>query len=92
MGKLPTCHSQHDVIAPGTDFAAAEAIATSLSLGCDDFEISIYRGAWRCMSTEALELRMMAVAPGSASEDGTRQQPLPPQGHQAPRVKVLWME
>jgi hypothetical protein len=49
IGKLPTCHFQHDVIAPGTDFAAAEGIATSLGLGCDDFEISIYRGAWRCV-------------------------------------------
>jgi hypothetical protein len=51
-------------------------------------EVSIDGGTRRCMSAEALQLRMVAIALRSSAQNGLREQGFAPKGDQALRIKV----
>ena len=74
-----------------SDFAAIERVPPRRGLNQDRPKISIDRAEWQSLRAKALELRMVAIAPGLSSEDCASKQAFAPERDQAPGVEILGM-
>ena len=75
----------------GPYLPAIKCIAAPLRLGMNSSEICIDGGTGRCVSAEALKLRVMPVAFCPPAQNGLREQRLAPQGNQALCIQIAGM-
>jgi hypothetical protein len=88
MGDLPVCDGYPGNPAHRASLAAVEAVTAPVRLGMNLGEVSIDGGTRRCMSAEAPQLRMVAIALRSSAQNGLREQGFAPKGDQTLRIKV----
>jgi hypothetical protein len=69
-----------------------EAVPAGARLVDDSREVALERGQGLGAGTEALELRVVAVAARLPAEHGSSQEPLAPQGDEASGVKEAGVE
>jgi hypothetical protein len=55
-------------------------------------KISVDRRPWRATLTKPLQLRVVSIANGIASKDGSSKERFPPQRDQACGIKILRMD
>ena len=68
-------------------FRSIERVSANAGLGPNSLEVRADCRNRRALSTKAFELRVSAIPPRIASQNGLRQKALPPQ-----RYKALWIE
>jgi hypothetical protein len=74
------------------ELCRAEAVGAALRFGKHDAQIGVDGRDGIRLRTEALELRMVAIAAGFAAQDGAREQRFAPDGDETLGVEIARMQ
>jgi len=89
---LPETDLDDSLRSGARDLAAVEAVSPLLCFFVDNAQVLRDRLHGSATVAKANELRMMAVSSSATPKNGLRQQPLPPERDEPPRIEITRMQ